>query len=163
MTVACVPGIIAFLRDPVNSAVVPYSDAPLAITVGLHAYHCVSYWRTLTPLDWAHHIVSNMLVSGLAFPFRLGPVVNWVTFFVCGLPGGIDYYLLFLTKMGSIQRLTEKRINVRAYAAVENSAKCVAYGCAYECVILCLVPTCSVDGGEVSEVQRTRKGQAFHV
>ena len=33
--------------------------------------------------------------------------------FICGLPGGIDYLLLFLVKHQKIERLEEKRWNAR--------------------------------------------------
>ena len=89
----------------------PYSDVPLATTIGLHLFHCVSQYKSLTTVDWAHHLVSNMLVSFLCFPYDYGPLMQWGLLFICGLPGGIDYYLLTLVKLGTIAPSTEKRIN----------------------------------------------------
>lgn len=111
VTALLIPDCLEVLRDPLAGLDSPYTDGPLALTVGLHLFHCVSNFRSLTAIDWAHHLVSNMLVSGLCFPFVYGPLVNWACFFVCGLPGGIDYYLLFLVKIGRMEKLTEKKLN----------------------------------------------------
>ena len=35
-----------------------------------------------------------------------------MNFFVCGLPGGLDYVLLSLMKFGAIEKITEKRYNM---------------------------------------------------
>ena len=44
--------------------------------------------------------------------FRLGRVLNAMNFFVCGLPGGVDYALLAAVKAKIIPVITEKRINL---------------------------------------------------
>jgi hypothetical protein len=105
------PDMLTVFRDPVNSMALPYSDVPLAITVGLHVFHCLSQAKTLTFIDWAHHLISNMLVAGLCFPFIYGPLSNWGVFFVCGFPGGVDYYLLAFVKFGWLTSAQEKRAN----------------------------------------------------
>ena len=111
VTALLVPDCLSVLRAPLAGLEAPYTDGPLALTVGLHIYHCASNFSSLTAVDWAHHLVSNMLVSGLCFPFQYGPLVSWACMFVCGLPGGIDYYLLFCVKMGWMQKITEKKFN----------------------------------------------------
>ena len=40
-----------------------------------------------------------------------GPVANFTNFFVCGVPGGLDYLMLALVKHGKILPLTEKYYN----------------------------------------------------
>ena len=52
-----------------------------------------------------------MLVCALAFPFEYGLLLSWGCLFVCGLTGGIDYLLLFLYKLGKLEKSTEKRLN----------------------------------------------------
>jgi hypothetical protein len=105
VTIMVVPDCLALLRSPLDALDAPYTDVPLALTVGLHLFHCLRDAHKLTLVDWAHHLVSNMLVCGLVFPFRYGPVVNWGCLFVCGLPGGIDYYLLYAVKEGWMTKL----------------------------------------------------------
>ena len=69
VVVAVVPDCYFVLTNPLEAMSAPYSDVPLATTIGLHLFHCVSQYKTLTAVDWAHHLVSNMLVSFLCFPF----------------------------------------------------------------------------------------------
>mgnify|MGYP001280656203 CR=1 FL=1 len=108
------PDCLALLRNPASCMEAPSnSDIPLAITVSLHLFHCLSQIQTLTALDWAHHLAGNMLVCALAFPYHYGPVLSWGCLFVCGLPGGMDYFLLFLVKTNRIEKLTEKQWNRR--------------------------------------------------
>lgn len=111
VVILVMPDVLRFLADPLAGLEGEYTDGPLAATVGLHIFHCVSQSNKLTAVDWAHHLISNMLVSGLCFPFKYGPLMNWACFFVCGLPGGIDYALLFLVKQGVIEKAQEKSIN----------------------------------------------------
>lgn len=87
------------------------SDA-LGVTVGLHLYHIVIYFKSLTIVDWLHHLISNVLMVFFGIYFVNIPAWNCGSFFMCGLPGGIDYFLLFLTKMKKINRITEKYYNV---------------------------------------------------
>ena len=105
------PDVFRFLSNPLAGLEGEYTDAPLAMTVGLHIFHCASQAKKLTAVDWAHHLISNMLVSFLCFPFRYGPIINWACLFVCGLPGGIDYFLLFLVKIGRLEKGREKSCN----------------------------------------------------
>jgi hypothetical protein len=62
-------------------------------------------------IDWIHHIVM-MYVAVYMYMFPLGAPINAVIFFVNGLPGGIDYFLLTLVKHNKISPNTEKFINV---------------------------------------------------
>ena len=112
VVILVLPDIRTVLSDPVaNGLTESYTDTPLAITVGLHIFHCFTSYKTLSILDWAHHLIGNMLVCALCFPFHYGPLVNWAAFFVCGFPGGIDYFLLFLCRIGAMEPIQEKRVN----------------------------------------------------
>ena len=83
----------------------------LECVFALHLYHLAVYWRKFRMDDWLHHI----LMIGIALP------IGWITnsksllgyslFFTTGLPGGIDYALLFLNRNNWLNRNTEKAIN----------------------------------------------------
>lgn len=111
VVVLIMPDVVAFIKDPLAGLEGEYTDGPLAATVGLHLFHCISQAKKLQLVDWVHHLISNMLVCGLCFPFHYGPLMNWACLYVCGLPGGIDYFLLFLVKQGHMEKRTEKRLN----------------------------------------------------
>ena len=65
----------------------------------------------LTPADMFHHL---LFVPTLGFPgqyYSWGALANWQAFFISGLPGGIDYFLLGLQKIGKCEGMVEKRVN----------------------------------------------------
>ena len=43
--------------------------------------------------------------------FKWGALGNFQAFFISGFPGGVDYLLLGLHKIGIVNALTEKRVN----------------------------------------------------
>lgn len=89
----------------------PKNLLALECVFALHFYHLIMYWKKFRYDDWLHHI----LMIGIALP------IGWITesnsllgyslFFTTGLPGGIDYFLLFLTRNYWITRETEKKVN----------------------------------------------------
>ena len=89
----------------------PNMDA-LRFCFALHLYHCIMYWQKFRFDDWLHH----GLMIGVALPIgglipSGGTLLGYSLFFTTGLPGGIDYALLFLNRNGWLVRHTEKRIN----------------------------------------------------
>ena len=89
-----------------------FDSSALGITFGLHTVHMIRDYKTLTIIDWLHHLISNWFMSLLGVYYYHIPLWNCGAFFLCGLPGGIDYFLLFLYKMKKIDKMTEKHINV---------------------------------------------------
>ena len=94
---------------------------------GLHIYHIISYWDKLRRDDIIHHL----LMIGVALPLtEFIPQTNLIAhnfFFLNGLPGMIDYLLLFYSRNGIISKNTEKRINkhlnlwIRCPGAIANA------------------------------------------
>lgn len=62
--------------------------------------------------DYLHHILMFPFagLAGLIFLRKSG--FNFAIFALTGLPGGIDFLLLTLVKLGYIDRYTEKRLNI---------------------------------------------------
>lgn len=89
----------------------PKNILALEFVFALHFYHIAIYWRKFRFDDWLHHI----LMIGIALPiggyFDSKSLLGYSLFFTTGLPGGIDYFLLFLTRNGWFDRGFEKRIN----------------------------------------------------
>jgi len=112
-------GMLKTFRDPVNAvndvedfhALTTLSSWPIVIMSSIHLYHILLYFREMTKIDWIHHLVNSGLVGSICTFYIRGSVVNHGLFFMCGLPGGIDYALLSLNDFGIITRMTEKRIN----------------------------------------------------
>lgn len=83
---------------------------PLTIINAVHVYHMVGGFK-LSSADYFHH---GLFIPTIALPgqiFRWGPLSNFQAFFISGLPGGIDYFLLGMQKVGKVHHIFEKRIN----------------------------------------------------
>lgn len=89
-----------------------FNGSALGITTGLHIFHIIRDYKLLNMIDWLHHIISNFLMSYIGIYLYHNKVFNCGLFFMCGLPGGIDYTLLFLYKLGYVNKITEKKVNV---------------------------------------------------
>lgn len=83
----------------------------LEYVFALHLYHLALYWRNFRLDDWLHHI----LMIGIALPIgwiaESRSLLGYSLFFTTGLPGGIDYILLFLCRNNLLNKRYEKRIN----------------------------------------------------
>lgn len=99
------------LTDFPAARVAPTNYHVIQLCFALHAYHIAMYFRKLRFDDWLHHI----LMIGVALPIGAmldgGTLLGYSLFFTTGLPGGIDYALLFLTRNNLLSRSVEKRIN----------------------------------------------------
>jgi hypothetical protein len=108
-------------------SITQYSNNQIAINLvyALHLYHCILYWRKFRFDDWLHHI----LMIGLALPigtyYESHTLVGFSLFFTTGLPGCIDYALLFGVRNGWVSRMTEKGVN-RALNIWVRSPGCVS-------------------------------------
>lgn len=106
----------------------PINYYPSIITFSLHSYHIINYYNRLLFDDWLHHI----LMCGVALPMGIsmnaGFLLNHSLFFLTGLPGGINYINLFLTRNKFMKRLTQKKVNnalnlwIRAPGCISHSA-----------------------------------------
>ena len=100
---------------------------PTMLVYSLHFYHMISYFNKLRFDDWLHHIL--MIFVSLPIPLFInsGTLLNHSLFFLCGLPGMIDYILLFLVRNKYIDRMVEKRVNkylnlwIRAPGCISHS------------------------------------------
>jgi hypothetical protein len=89
------------------------SEMPIIITVALHIYHIILYYNILRFDDWLHHILMIFILLPLSIYLDAGILLNHGLFFLTGLPGGIDYFLLFLNRNNIISKITEKKINTK--------------------------------------------------
>lgn len=106
------PEVLQTLTDFSSVAAAPTNFHALQLCFALHFYHIAKYYKKFRADDWLHHI----LMIGIALPIggvvHGGTLLGYSLFFTTGLPGGIDYVLLFLTRNGWLHRDIEKRANV---------------------------------------------------
>ena len=100
--------------SPLESVGVPFDTTPLAVITALHVFHCIKDASHLDVVDWIHHgsVILLCALTLLSTARPAGPLCNFCLFFICGFPGGVDYYLLVFRKKKWIQSRTEKYINM---------------------------------------------------
>ena len=81
------------------------------ITFSLHFYHLVYYFNKLRFDDWLHHILMIVFALPLSMVVNGGCLVGHSLFFTTGLPGCIDYFMLFLVRNKWMKRINEKKYN----------------------------------------------------
>lgn len=120
----------------------PTNYIALELCTALHLYHILYYFQKLRLDDWLHHI----LMIGVALPIGgvlpAGTLLGYSLFFTTGLPGGIDYILLFLVRNNWLHRNTEKKANhalnvwIRSPGCASHAALVCAYLSMHETSIL---------------------------
>lgn len=117
--------VFATISDFSNISSYPTNSNAVKVCIALHAYHLLMYWRSFRMDDWLHH----GLMIGVAIPIGLSvdshTLMGFSLFFTTGLPGGIDYALLFGVRNGWMNKMTEKRINTLLNVWV-RSPGCIA-------------------------------------
>jgi hypothetical protein len=112
VTYMCVEEAVTLFWNPLDNLRTYVKDSSMA-TAGIgafHFYHMVGFSK-LTTEDLIHHIVSCGLVVALGLSFPYGNVGGLCDIVMCGVPGGIDYIMLILVKLGWLHKTTEKYWN----------------------------------------------------
>jgi hypothetical protein len=103
--------VLISFTDLQNISSYPINYEATSLVFALHFYHIIRYWNKLNFEDWLHHITMIFIALPLAIALEAGPFLGFSLFFTTGLPGGINYFFLFLVRNGWMPRLTEKGIN----------------------------------------------------
>ena len=89
----------------------PYSESESvghAVVMSVHIFHALFY--KLTKADIVHHAASVGLVGSIGWCVPWGGGLHAMDFFICGLPGGVDYAMLAAAKAGLVRKITVKRV-----------------------------------------------------
>jgi hypothetical protein len=76
-----------------------------------HIWHFLYEYSSIDTETKIHHIVSVFFVGACGILLPYGYTLDEVDFFMCGLPGGLDYICLTLVKLNAMSSMTEKYIN----------------------------------------------------
>jgi hypothetical protein len=105
------PDVYHSLTEFYNLDAYPTNQTAIQLCFALHLYHLLLYWRSFCFTDWLHH----GLMIGIALPIgcwlEAHTFLGMSLFFTTGLPGGIDYVLLFGSRNGYVDKETQKRVN----------------------------------------------------
>jgi hypothetical protein len=115
ITLLCCEQIKYLLNDPIKELFnpIPYYDTTIIVAI-LHVYHLIFFKCTKT--DIFHHLFFVTIGSAVVFIFNNGRFVALSHFFICGLPGGIDYIILFLYEQKYVEKIT--RLNIASHINV---------------------------------------------
>ena len=102
-------------------------DIIYGLALSLHMYH--SLFFDLTNTDIIHHLLTAFLSTPLVITYHRYSTAVVGAWFLTGLPGFIDYFLLWLVKMNVINPIIEKRIYVWINVWIR------APGCVAACVL----------------------------
>jgi len=104
--------LVACARDIGTCATQKWSfgDEVMGIAVSVHFYHIVFYH--LQAADWLHHGMTAVLTTPPILLCQQTRFISFSLFFMTGLPGGIDYLLLTLVKLGWLEGIVEKKLYV---------------------------------------------------
>lgn len=83
------------------------------VVMAIHIYHLIMY-KIDQPEILAHHIIMLLVLTIPFFNYNNHGFLmfsDYSLFFMCGLPGAIDYYCMHLYYTNKMDKLTEKRIN----------------------------------------------------
>lgn len=81
------------------------------IIYSLHFYHIIWYFSHLRFDDWLHHILMIFIVLPIGNYQGSVNILGHGLFYTTGLPGMIDYALLFLVRNNVINYMIEKKVN----------------------------------------------------
>jgi hypothetical protein len=109
ITVHTTHSLFATLSNPLES-LNPFlhkgeTEFPMCLALWLHFYHIVCY--KLSKEDIFHHALFCSLLTLPGYYYEWGVLGNFGLFFICGLPGGLIYLLLFLQKIGFLVYIRE--------------------------------------------------------
>lgn len=105
ITTSCLEPIKTIIQDPLHHMynITPFYNSTFLIII-LHLYHMIFF--SCTKADIFHHLCFVGIGSTTIFIFNSGYYSALAHFFICGFPGIIDYFYLFLYNEGYIEKKT---------------------------------------------------------
>ena len=106
-----IPDLIHTYFDFANFLSYNLNYLAVIITFSIHIFHVIWYFKKLRFDDWLHHILMVLVALPIGLIGKSGSLMGHSLFYLTGLPGGIDYLLLFLVRNNCLSSIKEKRIN----------------------------------------------------
>jgi hypothetical protein len=124
------PHMILLLSDPIHEILHPhfFNDSASIITM-IHTYHVIAFKCRFD--EWMHHICFVLLGTLTQYTVNWGRIAALYHFFICGLPGGIDYFILGLVKDGIVTKERRLRIAVELNTWIRAPGIIVAWAFAW--------------------------------
>ena len=97
------------LIEPLYLYLYPTNFIGYSVIVSLHLYHCIFF--NLNKQDIFHHILFVLIGCGYTILYQPYIASSMPLVSLHGIPGMIDYFLLFLVHIGKFELLEQKRIS----------------------------------------------------
>ena len=104
------PDLIECYKNPTECYKIPWNNNSINVynyALLLHIYHCLFF--KLTRDDYLHHFLMVIICGILCYGLQ-SIIISFALFFLTGLPGAIDYMLLYLVKIKKLDIIIEKNI-----------------------------------------------------
>lgn len=112
ITVAATPDAYRSLTRPFEEPFGKMSILPVYLIASLFTYH-LSVFKDVPKDEWVHHILFGGGIGSVGLANPASPIGNALAWFICGVPGGIDYGMLAAVKEGLMSSDTEKLLNTK--------------------------------------------------
>lgn len=161
ISLLCLPDLYAIFTDPLPALTQreTVNHWPTSLVFSIHVYHML-FFKDLAWIDLLHHVVMIIVGTPLVIVGEMGHLMNFNNFFMCGVPGGTDYAMLFAVKHGWMEPLSEKKINaminvwvrepalifVTAFGFIQMHLQHATFGWGITGVRLVLMVICSWNG-----------------
>jgi len=125
VTINAIPDLILCLLEPHNIHKYQwnnYSYNTFHISVITHIYHIIFF--NLTKADRLHHGLMVLIAGSIEY-YKKSIISPAALFFITGLPGCIDYFLLFLVKLNKLSKKREKIIYLYLSAYIRSPGACI--------------------------------------
>ena len=120
----CIEPISYILHDPLYHLfnLTPFYDSMYTVVL-IHLYHMLFF--KCTNDDIFHHLVFVGMGSFVIYTFNNGYYAALSHFFICGLPGCLDYFMLFLYKTDFIFKNTRLRYAMLLNVWIRSPGLCM--------------------------------------
>ena len=125
VTINAIPDLRLCLLDPYNIYKYKWtcpSYNTFYISVITHIYHIIFF--NLTTADRLHHGLMVLIAGSIEY-YKKSIISPAALFFITGLPGCIDYFLLFLVKLNKLSKKREKIIYLYLSAYIRSPGACI--------------------------------------
>jgi len=112
--------VYASFTDFYNVSQYPTAWTAVFLCYALHLYHLYVYRASFHMDDWLHHGLMVAVALPIGTTVTAGALMGTTLFFTTGLPGGINYAMLFAERNGWVSRATEKRVNTPVHVWIRG-------------------------------------------
>ena len=135
------PSLVAALADPMYMLdshtyppclIGPGSKLPLHLINALHVYHILAF--PLTTAEWIHHTGFVLALGSTGAWYDWGLLSNYLAFFLCGIPGGVEYALLVAKRSDMCTEYTFRRYSAWLNIGLRQPGVLLGMGAGYVAV-----------------------------